>query len=96
MLPVVTLVILTLAVARVVVLLVNDKITEPVRNAIVDRFGPESMAAYGWHCPWCQGVWWSAILTTLTHHFDPAPDNTWLIILTILGVAWVASYLADR
>lgn len=99
MLPVVIIVVLALAVARMVVLLVNDKITEPVRASILGWFGPDSMITYGWNCPWCQGVWWSAIFTGLTYYLHPVPltpGNVWLGILTGLGVAWVASFLADR
>lgn len=93
------LVLLTFAVARMVVLLVSDKITEPIRTVIINRFGPEGWVTFGWHCTWCQGIWWSAIFTAITYEFAGPPmnlANAWLAILTFLAVAYGASYLADR
>lgn len=59
----VTLLILALyfvAVARVTRLLVVDKITEPVRSWLIDRYSPngeESMRVYMAHCQACVSIW---------------------------------------
>ena len=90
---------LTLATARWVVLLVKDKITSPISTRIIHRFGPEGWVTYGWHCTWCQGVWWSAVFTSITYELAGPPmnlTNAWLAFLTFLAVAYGASYLADR
>lgn len=93
------LVILTLATARWVVLMVSDKITEPIRGRVIELSGPEGWLTFGWHCTWCQGIWWSAIFTSITYELaGPAMSftNAWLAFLTFLAVAYGASFLADR
>lgn len=48
------------AVARVTRLLVVDKITEPFRSWLIDRYSPngeESMRVYMAHCTACTSVW---------------------------------------
>lgn len=99
MLNPVLLVILALAVARLVVLMVNDKITEPIRDAVVRRFGIDGWLTFGWHCMWCQGIWWSAALTAITYATQGPPftvHTLWTAVLTFLAVAFAGSYLADR
>lgn len=93
------LLLLAFAVGRWVILLVSDKITEPIRTAIVNRFGPDGWITFGWHCPWCQGVWWSGIFTAITYSLSDIPltgFNAWIGILTFLAVAFAGSFLADR
>lgn len=46
-----------LTAARLARIVTTDKIGEPVRKAIRDRLGSESMIVYQLHCPWCFG-WW--------------------------------------
>lgn len=46
-----------LAVARATRLITRDKITEPLRNQIVTRYGVESQITYLVHCTWCSGLW---------------------------------------
>jgi hypothetical protein len=99
MLDPVIIIVLALAVARMVVLMVKDKITEPISKWVVNRFGVDGWLTYGYHCTWCQGIWWAALLTYPTYAVLGMPftlANLWLSILTFLGVAFAASYLADR
>lgn len=99
MLQPVIVIILALAVARMVVLMVSDKITEPIRNAVIKRFGEDGWITFGWHCMWCQGIWWSALLlipTYLTADIPATIANLWLGLLTFLAVAFAGSALADR
>lgn len=99
MLEPVIIVALALAVARMVVLMAKDKITEPISKWVINRFGANGWFTFGWHCVWCQGIWWSALLTFPTYAFIGVPftiPNLWLGFLTFLAVAFAGSYLADR
>lgn len=58
----VLLLVLSLAVARLTRLVVQDEITKPIRALAVRHWGPGGMIPYLLHCPWCSGVWVSAVL----------------------------------
>lgn len=62
MLTVLALVVYVLVVARLTRLVTTDKITEPLRAKVVDRFGAQSLTTFLLHCPWCAGWWVAAIL----------------------------------
>lgn len=87
MLDPVVLLLLILAVARIVRLVVDDAITEPVRSWVVNKWGSESKLAYLVHCTWCVGIWVSypmALLTWLV------PEVVVPLLLLPLSVAQVA------
>lgn len=88
----VLLVLLTLAVSRLCVLMVEDKITEFFRKAVVAKFGPEHLLSFGVVCPWCWSIWFAFPMTFLTFH----SYGWWACILTSLAVSYVASKLADE
>jgi hypothetical protein len=47
-----------LAVHRLTHLVIDDKITEPLRDKIYDRFGqPMDTWTYLFTCPWCVSIW---------------------------------------
>jgi len=78
----VTLIIYTLAVARVTGLIVSDSITEPARDALIgwldDR--PKTLGAAIATlitCPWCAGMWVSLIAAPLVWFLG---DSPWLLI----------------
>lgn len=53
-----TLAIDILAVMRLTRLVVEDTITEDIRNIIFDKFPPrESKFGYLFTCPWCVSIW---------------------------------------
>ena len=88
-----TLILGTLACCRLTRLLVSDKIFTWWRAWIVRRFGPESLAAYWAHCPWCTGMWVCAII------MPPAviyPNVITTAILAPFAAAYVVGYLAAR
>lgn len=93
------LLVLAFAVGRWVILLVSDKITAPISTWVTAKNGKDGFWTFGWHCPWCQGVWWSAVFVSITYAATPVPftfANVWLGFLTFLAVAFAGSYLADR
>lgn len=46
-----------LAHARITRLITADRITLPLRAALVRRVGPSHQLAYLAHCRWCAGLW---------------------------------------
>lgn len=82
------------AVARLCVLMVEDKITEFFRKWVRNKFGPDHMITFGVNCPWCWSIWFAFPMTYLTF---PAHDlrQAWINILTALAVSYTASRLAD-
>jgi hypothetical protein len=66
-----TLAVYVLAAARLTRIVVTDKIGEPIRKAIHDRFGGDSMITYLAFCPWCLGFYVCGLLafpTALVAH----------------------------
>ncbi|MGW5514620.1 hypothetical protein [Nocardia africana] len=57
-----TLAVYVLTAARLTRIVVVDKIGEPIRIAITNRFGAESLITYLAFCPWCLGWWVTAVL----------------------------------
>ncbi|AXK88854.1 hypothetical protein SAMN05421776_105359 [Nocardia farcinica] len=62
MLTVVALVVYTLTVARLTRLITTDKLTAPLRDAVLARRGGESAVTFLMFCPWCMSVWVAAAL----------------------------------
>lgn len=88
------LVLLIGAVARMCVLMVEDKITEFFRDWVKAKLGPDHMITYGVNCPWCWSIWFAFPMTFLT--FPPASlHEVWTSIITALAVSYTASRLAD-
>ncbi|WP_067671782.1 hypothetical protein [Nocardia miyunensis] len=57
-----TLAVFVLSAARLTRIVTTDRIGEPIRKAIVDKFGNASMITYLSFCPWCLGWWVCAVL----------------------------------
>lgn len=90
---VVSLIVATLAVARITRLLVEDKIMVGYRQWVVRKWGPDSLAAYFAHCPWCTSFYISVVIMPLAVLF-PYP---WMIaILAPWAGSMVAGCLLDR
>lgn len=55
----------SLATYRLVKLVRDDRITEPVRVAVIEKHGPpeRSQVSYLVHCPWCLSFYFGAALT---------------------------------
>ncbi|WP_280476037.1 hypothetical protein [Nocardia farcinica] len=62
MLTIVALVVYTLTVARLTRLITTDKLTAPMRDATIKRFGADSPVTFLVFCPWCMSVWVAAAL----------------------------------
>ena len=71
----ITLALITLATARVTRIIVNDKIAEPLRTAILNRNGHDGWWTYLAHCPWCMG-WWIAAASAALAWWPGGLDHT--------------------
>lgn len=87
----VLLVLLTLAVARLCVLMVEDKITEFFREWVFRKFGRDHLLSFGVVCPWCWSIWFAFPMAFITFW----GHNIWGNILTALATSYTASKLAD-
>lgn len=90
MLDPLTLVALIFAVARVTRLIVDDKISLPIRQWVLAKSGEDGWFFYLVSCPWCMGVWIAAGMTTVTYLWH---STIWSAILTFLAVAQIASMI---
>lgn len=88
MLDPLTLIVLIFAVARVTRLIVDDKISLPLRQWVLSKSGEDGWFFYLVNCPWCVGVWIAAGMTTVTYLWH---SSIWATVLTFLAVAQVAS-----
>ncbi|MFW6285769.1 MAG: DUF1360 domain-containing protein [Nanoarchaeota archaeon] len=88
-----TLVILTLAVFRLIHLIVYDTVMDFFRD-FVDKYSKTSSFFQSFkqliNCPWCTGMWISLFITFL-YIYVPLS----IIFLLILGIAGVASSLEE-
>jgi Protein of unknown function (DUF1360). len=90
---VVSLIVATLAVARITRLLVEDKLMVGYRQWVVKRWGPESLISYLVHCPWCTSVWVSVPVMPAATIWP----NQWVIAaFAIPAASMVAGCLLDR
>jgi hypothetical protein len=55
------LVLYVLVVTRLTRLIVMDKISEPLRKRLNDRYGRDAMITYLAFCPWCVSFWLAAV-----------------------------------
>lgn len=88
-----SLIVATLAVARLTRLLVSDKLTVKVRQWVVQKWGPDSKASVLIHCPWCISVWVALPVMPVAALFP----NKWVIaVLAIPAAAYLVGFLANR
>ena len=90
----VTLIISLIVVARVTRLITIDQITQPLRGALIDRFGEKSQITYLFHCPWCMSIWIAGMLAPVLWWATPVGDtltgegiNPWMFVPAFVLVA---------
>lgn len=59
---------------RLTKLVMEDKLTEDLRNAIYSRFPRESKISYFVGCPWCISIWAGAVIFTLRKAHPDSAD----------------------
>jgi hypothetical protein len=87
-----SLLLVTLAVARITRLVATDRIMVSFRRWVVNRWGEESEAAYLAHCRWCASIWiglpaavgWAML--TLPLHLWWLAGPAWLAMSHVTGL----------
>ena len=85
------LIVAMLAVSRLSMLFVDDRLLLSVRRFVVNRWGEDSLAAYWIHCNWCLSMAWAILV------MPPAilwPNRWVLAILSIPAASLVAGFLS--
>jgi hypothetical protein len=90
---IISLVVATLAVARLTRLLTEDRLTAAWRRWAVRKWGTDSLQAYFVHCPWCMSMWIAPPLMVLA----TLVPSIWVIaVLSIPAASYVTGFLASR
>lgn len=84
------LIVAMLAVARLTILMVDDRLTISYRRWVVKRWGEESMPAYFVHCSWCTSMWVAPLVMPVAVLF---PNRWMLAALSIPAASLVAGFL---
>lgn len=86
-----------LACYRLVKLIRDDQVTEPVRRAVIERQGPpeRSKISYLITCPWCLSVYFGAALT-LGRRGWPSGTDAVARTLALSALAGLATQHLDR
>ncbi len=84
-----------LAVHRLTKLVIDDKITEPIRDWFFDRWNPQDSWTYLFTCPWCVSIWAGAFAVLGVYFF-------WVVwfpvalILALSSIVGLITTLEDR
>jgi len=85
------LIILVLGVYRLSRLVIEDTITESIRNWIWDRWGYEKGIGYLVTCYWCTSFWFAS-LTVILYTILPVPTIAIMLVLALsAGVGLIAA-----
>lgn len=92
-----TLVVDGLACYRLVKLIRDDRVAEPMRRAVIERQGPpeKSKASYLMTCPWCLSVYFGAALT-LSRRGWPSGADAVARTLALSALAGLATQHLDH
>lgn len=80
------------AVHRLTVLVIEDKITEPIREKIFTRWNPSNTWSYLLTCPWCASIWLGFAVAAAVV-FIP---QIWLIPALALGFSSLTGLIEER
>lgn len=85
-----------LATYRLVKLVRDDRITEPVRESVIERQGPpeESKISYLLNCPWCLSIYFGVALTLGRRRF-PATTGAIARSLALSAMTGIATTRLD-
>ncbi|MBF6277046.1 hypothetical protein [Nocardia nova] len=89
-----TLAVYVLAAARLTRIITTDKIGEPLRAAVVDRYGADSMLSYLIFCPACVSVWTGFALAPAAVAL--AGISWWLLPFLALTASQITIILARK
>lgn len=88
-----SLVVATLAVARITRFIVEDRLTARVRRWVVRRNGDDGLITYWIHCPWCMSIWIALVAMPVATLFP----NIWVVLFfSPWAASMVTGLLLDR
>jgi hypothetical protein len=80
------------ATARVTRLISADKISEPIRAAVVRRWGPSSWLGYLLHCRWCVSMYVAPVFAAAVLWLVPAYRGDWWAQTLTVGALLALTY----
>jgi hypothetical protein len=81
-----------LTTARITRLLTADRISQPLRAAIVRRFGPDSWPGYYIHCRWCVSMYTAPVVAAGVVWLVPAYRAGWWAQTLLTGALLALTY----
>lgn len=90
-----SLVLITIAVARITRLITSDQLTLPFRRWVVNLWGEDSKLAYLVHCSWCTSMWVALPGGVAWAFTQLHPQQWWLALPAALAMSYVAGLLAQ-
>ena len=87
-----TLLILSLAAARITRLVTRDEIFAKAREKIWDRYPPSTMFGYFFTCDWCTSIWVSSLLVGV----DTIAHTTTMTVCSVFAISAIAATITAR
>jgi hypothetical protein len=88
---IIVLIVAMLGVARLTMLIVDDRVLLSFRRWVINKWGDQSLPAYWVLCPWCVSIWWSAVVMPVAILW---PNRWVLAALAIPAASLVTGFLA--
>lgn len=79
------------ATVRLTKLILEDYITEPIRDKVWSKYPADTKIGYLFTCPWCMSIWSAASLSLLSK----VSPRTSKVVNTVLTASLLTGY-ADR
>jgi hypothetical protein len=89
------LIVLALAVYRICRLIIEDAVTERLRELVWSRFKPSHGIGYLITCYWCTGFWVASLLVLL-FIIVPVPTMAASLVLALSALAGIVAARLDR
>lgn len=89
------LIVLALAVYRICRLIIEDAVTEKVRDAIWSKFPPSHGIGYLITCYWCTGFWVASLVVVL-FMIIPVPTIAASLVLALSALAGIIAARLDH
>jgi hypothetical protein len=90
--PVVLILLGLFGTARVTRLISADKISKPVRVAVVNRWGPSSWLGYLLHCRWCVSMYVAPVFAAAVLWLAPEIRGAWWAQTVTIGALLALTY----
>lgn len=88
-------IVMALAVYRLCRLIIEDTVTEKLRNQVWRRFRPDRGVGYLITCYWCTGFWVASLVVT-SYIIVPVPTMAVSLVLALSAGAGLVAAWMDR